>query len=128
MEDAESMKEAFHKILRRLGITELLVVGVIVGLGIWRVWKIQDYGSAFFFAGLFEIMAMGLTLGADRPGAWVGGSMFINLQRVVTKQEVDPEAKEQVEGFLNAYRTPIFLFLAGIITVWIGIFIQIFFP
>jgi hypothetical protein len=126
MQDEQSVKLAFQKILIRSAITILVVVVVIVGLGVWKGWPVKAYGDAFFFGGLFVWMAVGLTLGSDRPGGWIGGSMFMNLQRVVTRQEVDPEGKEQVEGFLNAYRTPIFLFLAGLLVVLTGVMFQAF--
>lgn len=128
MENEYGMKSAFLKILVRSGITILIVAAVIVGMGVWKGWPVKSYGDAFFFGGLFVWMAVGLTLGADRPGAWIGGSMFMNLQRVVTRQDVDPEGKEQVEGFLNAYRTTIFLFLAGLVVVLTGVLFQVLVP
>ena len=119
------------KILMRTALYELIVFLTIGGIGYWQKWfdspiHYEWFGNSFFIAGILIIVFCGMTVSGVRQMPQ-GQGAFIAMQTIGTVSDGNPEARARLwgfTGFLKANVTTISLALAGIVTILIGVIIQ----
>jgi hypothetical protein len=119
------------RILLRAALYELIILLVIGGIGFWRKWfttpiHFEWFGNTFFIAGIFVLIFAGFTVGGTRQMPQ-GQGAFIAMQSIGTESDGNPEARARLwgfVGFLKEYFTTISLALAGLVTVLIGVILQ----
>ena len=121
----------FPYILRLLRNTVILEVAILIIIGVIGYLAKFNYntlGNFMFLCGILVLIVAGLSAsGGVRQGMWAN-SMFLSLQRIVTQEDYADVNSEGVAGFFRAWGFPMFVALAALITIFLGILLSSIYP
>ncbi|HEX7434993.1 MAG TPA: hypothetical protein VF326_15185 [Anaerolineaceae bacterium] len=117
------------RLLRNSAILEgviLIIVGVVGYVAKFSSYAI--YGNFMFLAGILVLIVAGLSAsGGVRQGVWAN-SMFLSLQRIVVQDDLSDANAEGVPGFFRTWGFSLFVALAALITILLGVLITTIYP
>jgi hypothetical protein len=117
------------RLLRNAAILEVVILIIVAVIGyLAKFNSYATYGNFMFLAGILVLIVAGLSAsGGVRQGIWAN-SMFLSLQRIVVQDDLSDANSEGVPGFFRTWGFPLFVALAALITILLGILITTIYP
>ena len=116
------------RLLRNMVILEVLILIILAIIGYLAKFSYNTLGNFMFLAGILVLIVAGLSAsGGVRQGVWAN-SMFLSLQRIVSQDDLNDSNGEGIPGFFRTWGFPIYVALAALITILLGVLLTNIYP